>query len=205
MVISLFCQLKIYVFKCLLNCVFNGLISRPGLIFLSLLALDIASHWLQMYRYFFFPCFVGSVQSGILQKKSSLCCQIKTKWAWFDNYLHFFFFCSTFLFGRASHKDVKDSKNWLFKAYYGNRIFMAYCCVSCEVAIVTLDYLFKTFLLMIITILLIWFYGFYRFFTLFYFLLQKTKQKIWLMWVSILFVHGIFFSFSFWAEHQWII
>ncbi|KAF5443666.1 hypothetical protein F2P56_036204 [Juglans regia] len=67
---------------------------RPGLIFLSLLALDIASHWLQMY--------------------------------------------STFLFGRASHKDVKDSTNWLFKAYYGNRIFMAYCCVSCEVLYIIL-------------------------------------------------------------------
>ncbi|KAI4297771.1 hypothetical protein L6164_037639 [Bauhinia variegata] len=62
---------------------------RPGLIFLSLLALDIASHWLQMY--------------------------------------------STFLSGKASHKDVKDSTNWLFKLYYGNRMFMAYCCVSCEV------------------------------------------------------------------------
>lgn len=62
---------------------------KPGLIFLSLLALDIGSHWLQMY--------------------------------------------STFLSGKASHKDVKDSSNWLFKAYYGNRMFMAYCCVSCEV------------------------------------------------------------------------
>ncbi|CAL0304274.1 unnamed protein product [Lupinus luteus] len=70
---------------------------RPGLVFLSLLALDIASHWLQMY--------------------------------------------STFLRGKASHKDVKDSTNWLFKAYYGNRIFMAYCCVSCEVLYLILFYL----------------------------------------------------------------
>ncbi|XP_043719391.1 CDP-diacylglycerol--inositol 3-phosphatidyltransferase 1-like [Telopea speciosissima] len=62
---------------------------RPGLFFLLLLALDIASHWLQMY--------------------------------------------STFLSGKASHKDVKDSTNWLFKAYYGNRLFMAYCCVASEV------------------------------------------------------------------------
>ncbi|KAF6170353.1 hypothetical protein GIB67_043043 [Kingdonia uniflora] len=61
---------------------------RPGLIFLSLLALDIASHWLQMY--------------------------------------------STFLSGKASHKDVKDSTNWLFKAYYENCLFMAYCCVASE-------------------------------------------------------------------------
>ncbi|CAJ2679493.1 unnamed protein product [Trifolium pratense] len=62
---------------------------KPGLVFLSLLALDIGSHWFQMY--------------------------------------------STFLAGKASHKDVKDSTNWLFRAYYGNRMFMAYCCVSCEV------------------------------------------------------------------------
>ncbi|KAJ8900184.1 hypothetical protein K2173_024824 [Erythroxylum novogranatense] len=67
---------------------------RPGLIFLSLLALDIASHWLQMY--------------------------------------------STFLVGKSSHKDVKDSSNWLFKAYYGNRMFMAYCCAACEVLYITL-------------------------------------------------------------------
>lgn len=43
--------------------------------------------------------------------------------------------CSTFLTGKTSHKDVKDSTNWLFKAYYGNRMFMAYCCVSCEVPV----------------------------------------------------------------------
>ncbi|WZZ06144.1 hypothetical protein YC2023_092065 [Brassica napus] len=61
---------------------------RPSLVFLSLLALDIASHWLQMY--------------------------------------------STFLAGKSSHKDVKDSTSWLFRLYYGNRIFMCYCCVSCE-------------------------------------------------------------------------
>ncbi|XP_057456538.1 CDP-diacylglycerol--inositol 3-phosphatidyltransferase 1-like [Lotus japonicus] len=73
---------------------------KPGLIFLSLLALDIASHWLQMY--------------------------------------------STFLAGKASHKDVKDSSNWLFRAYYGNRMFMAYCCVSCEVLYLTLFYLSET-------------------------------------------------------------
>ncbi|KAL9256520.1 CDP-diacylglycerol--inositol 3-phosphatidyltransferase 1-like protein [Drosera capensis] len=67
---------------------------RPGLIFLSLLALDIGSHWLQMY--------------------------------------------STFLAGKSSHKDVKDSSNWLFRLYYGNRIFMAYCCISCEVLYIIL-------------------------------------------------------------------
>uniref|UniRef100_K7LSU8 CDP-diacylglycerol--inositol 3-phosphatidyltransferase n=1 Tax=Glycine max TaxID=3847 RepID=K7LSU8_SOYBN len=70
---------------------------KPSLIFLSLLALDIASHWLQMY--------------------------------------------STFLTGKTSHKDVKDSSSWLFRAYYGNRMFMAYCCVSCEVLYLILFYL----------------------------------------------------------------
>ncbi|CAF2063288.1 unnamed protein product [Brassica napus] len=60
---------------------------RPSLVFLSLLALDIASHWLQMY---------------------------------------------------SSHKDVKDSTSWLFRLYYGNRIFMCYCCVSCEVLYIIL-------------------------------------------------------------------
>ncbi|XP_065868348.1 probable CDP-diacylglycerol--inositol 3-phosphatidyltransferase 2 [Euphorbia lathyris] len=67
---------------------------RPGLVFVSLLALDIGSHWLQMY--------------------------------------------STFLLGKASHKDVKDSTNWLFRAYYGNRMFMAYCCAACEVLYIIL-------------------------------------------------------------------
>ncbi|KAF9595601.1 hypothetical protein IFM89_001350 [Coptis chinensis] len=67
---------------------------RPGLVFLSLLALDITSHWLQMY--------------------------------------------STFLSGKVSHKDVKDSTNWLFKAYYGNRYFMGYCCLASEVLYIIL-------------------------------------------------------------------
>ncbi|KAH9679150.1 putative CDP-diacylglycerol--inositol 3-phosphatidyltransferase 2 [Citrus sinensis] len=61
---------------------------RPGLVFVSLSALDIGSQWLQMY--------------------------------------------STFLTGKTSHKDAKDSTNWLFKAYYGNGMFMGYCCVVCE-------------------------------------------------------------------------
>ncbi|KAK6912796.1 CDP-alcohol phosphatidyltransferase [Dillenia turbinata] len=74
--------------------VLDMITDRPSLIFLSLLALDISSHWLQMY--------------------------------------------STFLSGKASHKDVKDSTNWLFKLYYGNRMFMAYCCVACEVLYIIL-------------------------------------------------------------------
>ncbi|KAG6779666.1 hypothetical protein POTOM_016060 [Populus tomentosa] len=54
------------------------------------------------------------------------------------------FSCSfTFLLGKVSHKDVKDSTNWLFKAYYGNRMFMAYCCVACEVLYITLFLLAK--------------------------------------------------------------
>ncbi|CAM8926588.1 unnamed protein product [Rhodiola kirilowii] len=72
---------------------------RPGFIFLLLLALDIASHWLQMY--------------------------------------------STFLLGKNSHKDVKDSTSWLFRLYYGNRMFMAYCCVACEVLYIMLFLLAK--------------------------------------------------------------
>ncbi|PON47710.1 CDP-diacylglycerol-inositol 3-phosphatidyltransferase, eukaryote [Trema orientale] len=73
---------------------------RPGLVFLSLLALDISSHWLQMF--------------------------------------------STFLSGKVSHKDVKDSTSWLFKLYYGNRMFMAYCCVACEVLYILLFLLAKS-------------------------------------------------------------
>ncbi|EOA35781.1 hypothetical protein CARUB_v10021013mg [Capsella rubella] len=45
---------------------------------------------------------------------------------------------STFLAGKSSHKDVKDSTSWLFRLYYGNRIFMCYCCVSCEVLYIIL-------------------------------------------------------------------
>ncbi|XXG84661.1 hypothetical protein AAC387_Pa10g2130 [Persea americana] len=67
---------------------------RPAVVFLSLLSLDIASHWLQMY--------------------------------------------STILAGKASHKDVKDSTNWLLKAYYGNQLFMCYCCVASEVLYIIL-------------------------------------------------------------------
>ncbi|CAH2075827.1 unnamed protein product [Thlaspi arvense] len=44
----------------------------------------------------------------------------------------------TFLSGKTSHKDVKDSTSWLFRLYYGNRMFMCYCCVSCEVVVESL-------------------------------------------------------------------
>ncbi|KAH9679190.1 CDP-diacylglycerol--inositol 3-phosphatidyltransferase 1 [Citrus sinensis] len=80
---------------------------RPGLVFVSLLALDIGSHWLQMYRKVL-------LSLGNMPTTLDLC-------------------CSTFLTGKTNHKDVKDSTNWLFKAYYGNRMFMGYCCVACEV------------------------------------------------------------------------
>ncbi|KAH9679161.1 CDP-diacylglycerol--inositol 3-phosphatidyltransferase 1 [Citrus sinensis] len=79
----------------------------PGLVFVSLLALDIGSHWLQMYRKVL-------LSLGNMPTPLDLCCR-------------------TFLTGKTSHKDVKDSTNWLFKAYYGNRMFMGYCSVTCEV------------------------------------------------------------------------
>ncbi|XP_010531535.1 PREDICTED: probable CDP-diacylglycerol--inositol 3-phosphatidyltransferase 2 [Tarenaya hassleriana] len=38
----------------------------------------------------------------------------------------------TFLSGKTSRKDVKDSTSWLFKLYYGRiGCFMGYCCISC--------------------------------------------------------------------------
>eukprot|EP01023_Acetabularia_acetabulum_P066290 TRINITY_DN8936_c0_g1_i10.p1 TRINITY_DN8936_c0_g1~~TRINITY_DN8936_c0_g1_i10.p1 ORF type:complete len:172 (+),score=5.53 TRINITY_DN8936_c0_g1_i10:75-590(+) len=39
---------------------------------------------------------------------------------------------STLLVGKASHKDSED-QGWLMRLYYNNRVFMGYCCVSCEV------------------------------------------------------------------------
>ncbi|KAH9648414.1 hypothetical protein KPL70_025574 [Citrus sinensis] len=78
----------------------------PGLVFVSLPVLDIGSQWLQMYRKVL-------LSLGKMPTTLYLC-------------------CSTFLTGKTSHKDAKDSKNWLFKAYYGNRMFMGYCCVACE-------------------------------------------------------------------------
>ncbi|XP_076915729.1 putative CDP-diacylglycerol--inositol 3-phosphatidyltransferase 2 [Bidens hawaiensis] len=50
---------------------------------------------------------------------------------------------STFLAGKSNHKDVKDSTSWLFRLYYGNRMFMGYCCVACEVLYITLFLLAK--------------------------------------------------------------
>ncbi|KAG6480523.1 hypothetical protein ZIOFF_057107 [Zingiber officinale] len=84
---------------------------RPGLIFLALLGLDIASHWLQMY----------SVLPRLDRGPS----------------LHVGDSCS-FLSGKTSHKDVKDSSSWLFKLYYRNRMFMAFCCVGSEVLYIIL-------------------------------------------------------------------
>ncbi|KDO38305.1 hypothetical protein CISIN_1g029413mg [Citrus sinensis] len=82
------------------------LVYWPGLVFVSLLALDIGSHWLQMYRKVL-------LSLGNMPTPLDLCCR-------------------TFLTGKTSHKDVKDSTNWLFKAYYGNRMFMGYCSVTCS-------------------------------------------------------------------------
>ncbi|CAN6985883.1 unnamed protein product [Brassica oleracea var. botrytis] len=52
--------------------------------------------------------------------------------------LYICIYLSTFLSGKTSHKDVKDSTSWLFTLYYGNRMFMGYCCVSCEVLYIIL-------------------------------------------------------------------
>jgi len=35
--------------------------------------------------------------------------------------------------GGTSHKDLEKHHNWLIRLYYGKRLFMGYCCVSCEV------------------------------------------------------------------------
>uniref|UniRef100_A0A0E0JUW8 CDP-diacylglycerol--inositol 3-phosphatidyltransferase n=1 Tax=Oryza punctata TaxID=4537 RepID=A0A0E0JUW8_ORYPU len=39
---------------------------------------------------------------------------------------------------QTSHKDVKDTGNWLLKLYYGHRPFMAFCCVASEVLYIIL-------------------------------------------------------------------
>lgn len=96
--------------------------------FLSLLALDIASHWLQMYRYRSSLIFLDNVFIFCFTMHNHSAASL----IFFFFFLSFYYL-STFLIGKASHKDVKDSTSWLFKAYYGNRTFMAYCCVSCEV------------------------------------------------------------------------
>jgi len=51
---------------------------------------------------------------------------------------HWFQMYSSFLSGKTSHKDVKNTGNWLLKLYYGYRPFMAFCCVSCEVLYIIL-------------------------------------------------------------------
>ncbi|XP_042752973.1 probable CDP-diacylglycerol--inositol 3-phosphatidyltransferase 2 isoform X3 [Lactuca sativa] len=58
-------------------------------------------------------------------------------------YSHWLQMYSTFLVGKSNHKDVKDSTSWLFKLYYGNRMFMGYCCIACEVLYITLFLLAK--------------------------------------------------------------
>ncbi|OAY74908.1 CDP-diacylglycerol--inositol 3-phosphatidyltransferase 1, partial [Ananas comosus] len=54
---------------------------------------------------------------------------------------HWFQMYSSFLSGKTSHKDVKDKSNWLLKAYYGHRQFMAFCCVASEVLYIILYFL----------------------------------------------------------------
>ncbi|EFJ50781.1 phosphatidylinositol synthase [Volvox carteri f. nagariensis] len=49
-----------------------------------------------------------------------------------DVFSHWFQMYASLAVGATTHKDVK-SKSWLVRTYYGNRLFMGYCCVSCEV------------------------------------------------------------------------
>ncbi|KAL3684216.1 hypothetical protein R1sor_002238 [Riccia sorocarpa] len=50
---------------------------------------------------------------------------------------------STFLASKTSHKDMADSKSWILRLYYQQRIFMGYCCISCEVLYIVLFLLGK--------------------------------------------------------------
>lgn len=49
-----------------------------------------------------------------------------------DIFSHWFQMYSTLLSGSSTHKDI-TSRSWLVRAYYKSRIFMGFCCVSCEV------------------------------------------------------------------------
>ncbi|KXZ41301.1 hypothetical protein GPECTOR_568g603 [Gonium pectorale] len=49
-----------------------------------------------------------------------------------DIFSHWFQMYASLAVGATTHKDVK-SKSWLVRTYYANRLFMGYCCVSCEV------------------------------------------------------------------------
>lgn len=51
---------------------------------------------------------------------------------WLDVFSHWFQTHSTVAAGAATHKDV-NSSSWLVRSYYQHRLFMGYCCVSCEV------------------------------------------------------------------------
>nr|GLL47572.1 CDP-diacylglycerol--inositol 3-phosphatidyltransferase 1-like [Ipomoea trifida] len=84
----------------------------------------------KLFSFLYFISFVCDALDGWFARKFN---QVSTFGAVLDMVTD-----STFLVGKTSHKDVKDSSNWLFKAYYGNRIFMGYCCVSCEVLYITL-------------------------------------------------------------------
>ncbi|KAL3157167.1 hypothetical protein ABBQ38_001407 [Trebouxia sp. C0009 RCD-2024] len=49
-----------------------------------------------------------------------------------DLFSHWFQMYSTLVAGSATHKD-KHSESFLVRLYYQKRIFMGFCCVSCEV------------------------------------------------------------------------
>ncbi|KAG6545610.1 hypothetical protein Mapa_012964 [Marchantia paleacea] len=45
---------------------------------------------------------------------------------------------STFLSSKTSHKDMSDSRSWILRTYYQQRIFMGYCAVGAEVLYIVL-------------------------------------------------------------------
>ncbi|GFR41771.1 hypothetical protein Agub_g2530 [Astrephomene gubernaculifera] len=49
-----------------------------------------------------------------------------------DIFSHWFQMYASLAVGATTHKDVR-SKSWLVRTYYSSRLFMGYCCVSCEV------------------------------------------------------------------------
>lgn len=104
----------------MLGC-FVSMMSRSHYgLFLGLLALDIASHWIQMYRYVHIflnnPCNLFLISTASYLRSEV-----------------FLYLCSTFLSSKASHKDMGDSKSTLLRLYYQHRLFMGYCAIGAEV------------------------------------------------------------------------
>lgn len=51
---------------------------------------------------------------------------------------HWFQMYAQLLVGADSHKSLGVHKPWLLRQYYSNRIFMGFCCISAEIALVAL-------------------------------------------------------------------